>query len=127
VRLRKQNFDTLYTGLKPYQDYLLLPTWSEYANPAWFALPITVRPDAPFARDDLIKYLENRNIETRLLLAGNLVRQPGYRHIRHRTVGDLPNADQILRSSFFIGVYPGLDSQRIAYMLEAFADFFDRL
>jgi CDP-6-deoxy-D-xylo-4-hexulose-3-dehydrase len=75
----------------------------------------------------LITFLEERNIETRLLLAGNLVRQPGFLHIEHRTVGELPNADQILRSSFFIGVYPGLDEARIAYVLEAFADFFNRL
>jgi CDP-6-deoxy-D-xylo-4-hexulose-3-dehydrase len=124
---RKKNFCELYEGLRPYRDFLLLPTWSERADPAWFAFPITVHPDAPFSRRDLVTFLEERNIETRLLLAGNLVRQPGYRHIQHRTVGDLPNADRVLRSSFFVGVYPGLDSPRIAYMLEAFAEFFDRL
>jgi CDP-6-deoxy-D-xylo-4-hexulose-3-dehydrase len=113
--------------LRPYRDFLLLPTWSDRADPAWFAFPLTVHPDAPFSRGDLVTFLEERNIETRLLLAGNLVRQPGYRHIEHRTVGDLPNADRVLRSSFFVGVYPGLDSPRIAYVLEAFADFFDRL
>jgi CDP-6-deoxy-D-xylo-4-hexulose-3-dehydrase len=124
---RKRNFNALYEGLRPYQHFLLLPTWSERADPAWFAFPLTVRADAPFSRRDLITFLEDRNIETRLLLAGNLVRQPGYRHIEHRTVGDLPNADRVLRSSFFVGVYPGLDKARTAYMLEAFADFFDRL
>jgi CDP-6-deoxy-D-xylo-4-hexulose-3-dehydrase len=123
---RRENFSALYEGLRPYQDVLLLPTWSERADPAWFAFPLTVQPEAPFSRRDLITFLEQRNIETRLLLAGNLVRQPGYRSIERRTVGDLPNADHVLRSSFFIGVYPGLDSARIAYVLEAFADFFDR-
>jgi len=127
IASRKENFRRLYEDLRPYQDYLLLPTWSHRADPAWFAFPLTVQPDAPFSRRDLVTFLEERNIETRLLLAGNLVRQPGYRSIKHRTVGDLPNADRVLRSSFFVGVYPGLDSTRIAYMLEAFSEFFDRL
>ncbi len=127
LEARKRNFRQLYAGLRPYEEFLLLPTWSERADPAWFALPLTVRSGAPFSRRDLITFLEERNVETRLLLAGNLVRQPGFRHIQHRTVGELPNADHILRSSFFIGVYPGLDDERIAYVLNAFADFFDRL
>jgi len=127
IAARKENFRQLYEGLSPYQEHLLLPTWSERADPAWFAFPLTVQSGAPFSRRDLVSFLEERNIETRLLLAGNLVRQPGYRHIEHRTVGDLPNADRVLRSSFFVGVYPGLDDARIAYVLEAFADFFDRL
>jgi CDP-6-deoxy-D-xylo-4-hexulose-3-dehydrase len=124
---RKGNFRKLYAGLRPYQDFLLLPTWSKRADPAWFAFPLTIQSEAPFSRRDLVTFLEERNIETRLLLAGNLVRQPGYRDIEHRTVGDLPNADHDLRSSFFVGVYPGLDDARIAYILEAFADFFDHL
>ena len=124
---RKHNFRRLYQGLKPYEKFLLLPSWSERADPAWFALPLTLRADVPFTRRDLLSFLEDRNIETRLLLAGNLVRQPGYREIDHRTVGDLPNADRILRSSFFVGVYPGLDENRIAYMLQAFEDFFTPL
>ncbi len=127
VEARKRNFRDLYEALRPYEEFLLLPTWHERADPAWFAFPLTVRPGAPFSRRDLITFLEERNIETRLLLAGNLVRQPGFRNIRHRTVGELPNADRVLRSSFFVGVYPGLDDARIAYVLEAFADFFDRL
>ena len=124
VAVRKRNFARVYEGLKPYEEFLILPTWSERADPAWFAFPITVRPDAPFSRRDLITFLEERNIETRLLFAGNVVRQPGYRHIVHRTVGDLANSDLVLRATFFIGVYPGLDGARIDYMLQAFADFY---
>jgi CDP-6-deoxy-D-xylo-4-hexulose-3-dehydrase len=93
-------------------------------SPAWFAFPITVRPDAPFARRDLTDWLEERQIETRFLFAGNITRQPGYRHIEHRVVGDLPNSDLVMRSAFFVGVYPGLDDARLDYMLEAFTGFF---
>ncbi len=124
IAARKRNFSRLYEGLKPYEEKLLLPTWYERADPSWFAFPITVRPDASFTRRDLITFLERRNIETRLLFAGNVIRQPGYRHIEHRAVGDLPNSDLVMRSTFFIGVYPGMDDARIAYMLEAFDDFF---
>jgi len=127
VAARKRNFKRLYQELKLYEEFLLLPIWSERADPSWFAFPITVRPGAPFTRHDLTVFLEERNIETRLLFTGNIVRQPGYRHIEHRTVGDLPNSDLVLRASFFVGVYPGLDDARMAYMLEAFADFFARL
>lgn len=127
LRARKENFRALYEGLKAYEQFVQLPAWSERADPAWFALPLTVRERAPFSRRHLITFLEGRHIETRLLLAGNLVRQPGYREIEHRTVGDLPNADHILRSSFFIGVYPGLNDARIAYMLQSFEDFFGSL
>ena len=124
IAARKRNFARLYEGLKPYEEFLILPAWSERADPSWFAFPITVRPGAPFSRRDLITCLEERNIETRLLFAGNIVRQPGYRHIEHRTVGGLPNSDLVLRSTFFVGVYPGLDDARLDYMLGAFADFF---
>jgi CDP-6-deoxy-D-xylo-4-hexulose-3-dehydrase len=127
VQARKNNFRELYQGLKAHEEFLILPTWSERADPAWFALPLTLRADVPFTRRDLITFLENRNIETRLLLAGNLTRQPGYQDIKCRSIGTLPNADHILGSSFFIGVYPGLDDAQISYMLQAFVDFFDRL
>jgi len=127
VATRKRNFARLYEGLEPYEEFLILPAWSERADPSWFAFPITVRSDAPFTRRSLVAFLEERNIETRLLFAGNIVRQPGYRNIEHRAIGDLPNSNLVLRSAFFIGVYPGLDDARIAYVLEAFTDFFRRL
>jgi len=127
VAARKRNFARLYEGLKPYEESLILPTWSKRAEPSWFAFPITVRPGAPFSRRDLTTFLEKQNIETRVLFAGNILRQPGYRDIPHRIIGGLSNSDQVLRSTFFVGVYPGLDDARIAYMLEAFGKFFGHL
>lgn len=123
VTARRRNFSRLYEGLKPYEEHLIMPTWSPRAKPAWFAFPMSVRPGAPFSRHDLITFLEERNIETRLLFAGNLTRQPGYQDIHCRVVGELTNSDHTIRSAFFIGVYPGLDDARITYMLETFEDF----
>jgi CDP-6-deoxy-D-xylo-4-hexulose-3-dehydrase len=127
VAARKRNFARLYEGLKSYEEFLILPTWSKRAEPSWFAFPITVRPGVPFSRRDLTTFLEKHNIETRVLFAGNILRQPGYRDIPHRIIGGLSNSDQVLRSTFFVGVYPGLDDARIAYMLAAFGKFFGRL
>ncbi len=124
IAARRNNFAALYQALTPYQEYLILPQWDPRADPAWFSFPITVRSDAPFSRHDLTTFLEERNIETRLLFAGNILRHPGYQNIPHRTVGDLTNSDQVLRSTFFIGVYPGLTDKHLAYVAETFASFF---
>jgi CDP-6-deoxy-D-xylo-4-hexulose-3-dehydrase len=126
IASRRRNFRQLYKGLKPYEEFVILPRWGERADPSWFAFPISVRAGAPFTRRDLVTFLEERNIETRLLFAGNILRQPGYRNIPHRSVGNLPNSDRVLRSTFFVGVYPGLEDARIAYLLETFADFFSQ-
>ncbi|MBN1953681.1 MAG: lipopolysaccharide biosynthesis protein RfbH [Anaerolineae bacterium] len=127
IAARRRNFHRLYKELAAYREFLILPTWSERANPSWFAFPITVRAEAPFSRRDLIAFLENRNIETRLLFAGNILRQPGYRSIPHRAIGPLANSDQVLRAAFFVGVYPGLDEARLSYLAAAFDDFFAAL
>jgi CDP-6-deoxy-D-xylo-4-hexulose-3-dehydrase len=124
---RKKNFALVYEGLKAYEEFLILPRWSDKADPSWFAFPISVRPEAPFKRRQLTDWLEAHNVETRLLFAGNVVRQPGYRHIKHRAIGDLAVADQVLRTAFFFGVYPGLNETHIAYILDTFADFFEQL
>ncbi len=124
IAARKRHFKLLYDGLKPYEDYMILPTWSPRADPSWFAFPLCVRPGAPVNRKGLTMFLEARNIETRYLFAGNILHQPGYRDIPARVVGDLPNSDIVMRGVFFVGVYPGLDEARITYMLEQFESFF---
>lgn len=123
VTARKRNFRVLYEGLKPLEEFFILPTWSPKADPSWFALPITVRGDAPFERSELQRYLEDRRIETRLLFAGNILKQPAYRNIRHRVIGEMTVANTVLRSTFFVGVYPGLAQAQLGYMLEVFYDF----
>ncbi len=123
VAARKRNFRVLYEGLKPLEELFVLPSWSPRADPSWFAFPISVRPEAPFDRNALQRFLESRRIETRLLFAGNILRQPGYRNIQCRVVGELEVAETIMRSTFFVGVYPGLAAEQLAYMLEAFYEF----
>jgi CDP-6-deoxy-D-xylo-4-hexulose-3-dehydrase len=127
AKARKANFHTLFEGLSRFQEALILPRWDPRADVCWFAFPITVRDNQRFTRKDLIRWLEENKIETRFLLAGNIVRQPGYAGIQHRTVGGLPNTDLVMRSGFFVGVYPGLSQDMLAYIIEQFEAFFERL
>ena len=124
---RKKHFRILYEHLQKYADVLELPSWSSKADPAWFAFPITVKPTAQFNRKTLTRYLEAQRIETRFLFAGNILAQPGYRRIACRVAGDLANTTTVLHRTFFIGVYPGLDEQRIEYMLKTFDRFFESM
>lgn len=126
IEARKRNFRQLHTGLKEFEEFLMLPTWSEKADVAWFTYPITVREGAPFPRKELLLWLEEGLIQTRLLFAGNILRQPGYRDIPHRVTGRLTNSDLVMRNSFFIGVYPGLREEHIAYVIDRFGKFFRR-
>ncbi|MBC7250688.1 MAG: lipopolysaccharide biosynthesis protein RfbH [Anaerolineae bacterium] len=124
IAARQRNFRLLFEGLARYQDFLILPQWDPRADVSWFAFPITVRDNPRFTRNDLVRWLEQANIETRLVFAGNILRQPGYVNIPHRIVGELINSNLVMRGSFFIGVYPGLDEERINYILRTFDAFF---
>jgi len=124
IETRKRNFRILYEGLKAYEEYLILPVWSAKADPAWFAFTLAVREDAPFTRQALNCYLRDHQVETRYLFAGNILEQPGYRDIPHRVATPLDETNRVLRHAFFVGLYPGMDRARLAYMLQVFEDFF---
>ena len=84
---------------------------------------MTVRAGAGFSRDDIVRFLEEHSIETRTLFAGNLLRHPAFQDIPHRIVRDLANTDTTMRSTFFIGVYPGIDAAQLDYIEEIFGRF----
>jgi CDP-6-deoxy-D-xylo-4-hexulose-3-dehydrase len=123
VEARKRNWQLLYDGLKPFEDILLLPRATEHSDPSWFGFPITVRDEAPFDRNEVVRHLEERRIATRLLFGGNLTRQPAYEGLEFRTVGDLPRSDVVMNRSFWIGVYPGLTEEMIAFVVSEFERF----
>jgi|GEM_PF-111263 len=122
-RKRKENFAALYAALQKHEAHFILPRSLDNADPSWFCFPLTVREGAPFSRHDIVTYLENRQIETRMLFAGNILRHPGYQNIARRIAGELPNTENILRNTFFIGVYPGLTQEMLSYMAEAIDAF----
>ena len=126
IEARKRNWQRLRAGLEPFQEWLILPEPTKDSDPSWFGFLITIRPGAPFPRRELIQTLEQRKIGTRLLFAGNLLRQPAYINIPHRVVGELTTTDLVMNNSFWVGVYPGLTDEMIDYMIEVFALFFKR-
>ena len=124
TKKRKENFDILYETFKKYRDRVILPKWSSKAEPSWFSFPVTVRDNAGFNRKQIVKFLESKNIETRMLFGGNILRQPAFENIKKRVVGDLKNTDIILNDTFFIGVYPGLTEEKMNYVVDSVNEFF---
>jgi CDP-6-deoxy-D-xylo-4-hexulose-3-dehydrase len=120
---RRRNFGVLAQGLAGLERSLILPRATPGSDPSWFGFPVAVRPDAPFTRGELIRHLESRNIGTRLLFGGNLLRQPAYKNAPHRIIGPLPNSDFVMRQVFWVGVYPGLTAEMLAFMVRTVQDF----
>jgi CDP-6-deoxy-D-xylo-4-hexulose-3-dehydrase len=123
-RCRRENFRRLHAGLQRWEDRLVLPRWLPPADPSWFGFPLTVREGT--TRRELVRFLEERRIETRMIFAGNVLRQPGFRSIEHRVAGDLTVSDTIMNDTFFVGVYPGLTAAMLDYVIESFEAFFRR-
>jgi CDP-6-deoxy-D-xylo-4-hexulose-3-dehydrase len=122
VAARRANFDYYYGRLRPLADRLVLPVWDARAEPSWFGFPITA-PDASEAQA-LVEHLERALIETRKVFAGNVLRQPGFIGIPHRVHDTLANADEIMKRTFFVGVYPGLTTEMREYVAEKILSFY---
>lgn len=123
IQKRRENFAYLYNQLQHLHDYLILPQATLNSEPSWFGFPIAVREGAPFTRNELVQFLENRKIGTRLLFGGNLVRQPAYRNSNFRIASLLTKADFIMNNVFWIGIYPGLTQSMLDYMSEVLSNF----
>jgi CDP-6-deoxy-D-xylo-4-hexulose-3-dehydrase len=118
VEQRKANFATLRAGLADLEDSFILPEATAGSDPSWFGCPIAVRPGGKLTRNAVIKHLEDRKIATRLLFAGNLTRQPAYKDSHFRVVGSLENTDFVMNNVFWVGVYPGLTPEMLAFVIE---------
>lgn len=123
IAARRRNWQALRTGLEQFEEFLVLPESLPEADPSWFGFPVTVRPEAPFSRRQLIDHLEEHRIATRNIFAGNLVRQPAFRDVQYRVAGGLDRTDTIMTRSFWVGVYPGLSEVMVDYMIECFTTF----
>jgi CDP-6-deoxy-D-xylo-4-hexulose-3-dehydrase len=123
VQARRRNFDMLKAGLRDLEEYFILPEATPNSEPSWFGFVITLRDEAPFGRDDLVRHLNEKKIGTRLLFGGNLIRQPYMKDRNYRVHGDLVNGDRIMNKTFWIGVYPGLGTEQIDYVLETIHEF----
>lgn len=125
IQARKDNFSYLLAALKKYEKYFVMPEKCEKAEPSWFGFLLTVRDGAGFKRDDLLKFLNERKIGTRLLFGGNMLKQPYFVNyaIENRVSGDLRNTDIIMNDTFWIGVHPGLNRDMLDYIINTFDDF----
>lgn len=140
IEKRKENFKFLYDGLKEFEDYLILPKATPNSEPSWFGFPITIKENAPFSKFELIRYLESNGIGTRQLFAGNMLRHPAFMEtniklrIRNSDIINskelsekyyelLPNTEKVMNSTFWIGVWPGLDKEDINKIIIVFREF----
>ena len=110
--------------IKKFEDKISLPVATPKSDPCWFGFPISVRKESNIDRNELSGFLEEDNIETRTLFGGNLIRQPAFKDVKYRKIGNLENTDFVMENTFFIGVYPGIDDRQIEYVLDSFKKFF---
>ncbi|HEY3725039.1 MAG TPA: lipopolysaccharide biosynthesis protein RfbH [Acidimicrobiia bacterium] len=122
IATRRRNWQRLHDGLRDV-DALQLPRATAGSDPSWFGFALTVQPGAGFERFDLVAHLESRQIATRLLFGGNLLRQPAYRGRPHRTVGPLTQADLVAESAFWVGCHPALTDEMLDFVIATIRDF----
>ena len=123
VAARNANFIGMTELLKPMEDVFILPEATPRSVPSWFGYPITIRPGSGIDREDLVRFLNDRKVGTRLLFGGNLLHQPYMKGRDVRVVGDLANADLVTTNTFWLGTYPGLTEDHLAYTAEMISAF----
>jgi CDP-6-deoxy-D-xylo-4-hexulose-3-dehydrase len=124
VAARQANFRYLRERLRSIEEFVILPEATPQSDPSWFGFPISLRPEAPAQRVDLLRYLDQYKVGTRLLFAGNLTRQPYFARVRYRVADSLENTDRVMNDAFWIGVYPGLSEEMLEYAAGRLDTFF---
>ncbi|MCE2706948.1 MAG: lipopolysaccharide biosynthesis protein RfbH [Proteobacteria bacterium] len=123
IAKRKSNFTYLKDKLQECAEFLILPEATDNSEPSWFGFPITIKADAGFTRNDLLAYLDENKIGTRLLFAGNLTKQPYMASLNFRIASDLTNTDIIMNNTFWVGIYPGLTEEMLDYTAQTIGQF----
>jgi CDP-6-deoxy-D-xylo-4-hexulose-3-dehydrase len=116
VATRRLNFEFLRERLSSCEDFLILPQSAENSNPSWFGFPITIRERSPVQRAELLDYLTQKNIGTRLLFAGNLTKQPSMENQNYRVSGSLENTDVVMNDTFWVGIHPALGTEALEFI-----------
>lgn len=124
IEQRRANFQYLYERLQSLTDFIMLPKATPNSNPSWFGFPITLREEAGVERVDLLRFLDEQKIGSRLLFAGNLIRQPNFQDVNYRVVGSLDNTEKTMKDTFWIGLYPALGEAHFEYVAEQLEAFF---
>jgi CDP-6-deoxy-D-xylo-4-hexulose-3-dehydrase len=124
IKKRKENFNFLYMNLKDLEEFLILPEPEKNSDPSWFGFPLSLRKNSKFNRNELIKYLTDNKIGTRLLFSGNLIKQPYMKDVRFKVEGELKNTDFVMENTFWLGLYPGLSLKHLEYVVNKFLNYF---
>jgi CDP-6-deoxy-D-xylo-4-hexulose-3-dehydrase len=124
IAKRRANFSYLKARLQSCIEFLHLPEASPHSEPSWFGFPLMVKESSGIKRADLINFLDQSKIGTRLLFAGNLIKQPYMVGRKFRVSGDLTNTDSVMNQTFWLGVYPGLDEEQLGYIADKLEEFF---
>ncbi|WP_339844780.1 lipopolysaccharide biosynthesis protein RfbH [uncultured Halopseudomonas sp.] len=127
IKTRKRNFAWLHERLSACSDYLILPQATPKSDPSWFGFPLTLRDGERYQRVDLLRFLDSQGVGTRLLFAGNLVRQPYMQGRNFRVSGALPVTEKVMRDTFWVGVWPGLDEEHLEHIASSIETFFARI
>ncbi len=131
IERRRHNWERLYADLKCIEDKVILPEPAQNSRPSWFGFLISVRPESGLDRNAVTRYIEGKNVQTRLLFSGNLIKHPCFDELRksgegYRVVGDLKNTDFIMNNTFWVGVYPGMTDEMIDYMAKVIKEAVNR-
>ena len=124
IKRRRENYSYLRNRLETLNDFLELPEPTPNSNPSWFGFPLTVKPESGITRVELTRFLDNNKIGSRLLFAGNLLKQPYFKDIQYKVVGELTNTDITMNNTFWIGVQPTLNEEHFEYVASKLEEFF---
>lgn len=126
IKRRRHNWERLHNALKAAEDKLILPQAAENSNPSWFGFLITLRDGVSLSREQVVRYIEDKNVQTRMLFSGNLIKHPCFDEIRgtgaYRVAGSLSETDRIMNNTFWVGVYPGMTDEMIDYMAQVITE-----
>ena len=123
---RKANFKFLYENLRELEEFLILPEAEKNSDPSWFGFPLSLKDNKNYNRNDLVQYLNQNKIGTRLLFSGNITRQPFMKNTNYKIHKDLTNTDFIMNNTFWVGLFPGLTNKHLEYMIEKIKFFFKK-
>ena len=124
IKKRKENYNFLYKNIKDLEEFLILPEPEKNSEPSWFGFPLSLKKNNKYNRNDLIKYLNENKIGTRLLFSGNLIKQPYMKNIKFKVQGNLKNTDLIMENTFWLGLFPGLSKEQLQYSVLKIKEFF---
>lgn len=124
IQRRRENYNYLRSRLETLMDFLELPEPTPNSNPSWFGFPLTLKPEAGVTRVELTRFLDDNKIGSRLLFAGNLLKQPYFKDVEYRVVGDLTNTDITMNYTFWLGVQPALTFEQLDFVADKLEEFF---